>query len=571
MPQSTLSSKLLFELMKKETPADEMTKLFFHTKAELKEMKDGTLTLEITPDRLDMLSESGLGWALEGVLGLSEGLKYSVRTEPMPSMAIRVDPSVVPLREHIDLAVVQAPPGDYVNQEMLDELVRFQELLHATVGRDRTNGSIGLYPLKELRPPFTYAMEPLRSITFSPLPTDWAGPKEMGGQEFFEQHPMAQKYGALGRVGDTALTLRDSKGAILSLPPVLNSAKYGELKPGDTEVLVESTGVLGVSTRQLLGYMLLPFAARGWTISPVPIRRKNRVDPALESISLRNVSLSRKLVTELLGVSLTSEEVKKAILASRLGVEESGQGWEVSVPPWRPDILGSVDLAEEVVIARGLASFTPELNTPSTPGKALASTRFFTRFLEVMVGMGYQELHTPILISQGLAGNLCTESTGKATGSDRAIPLANPFSQEFSYTRPTLLPGLVGALSRNTGEKYPQRLFELGEVISFDPSDEVGARTEMHVALVDAGEGSGFARAAAVAERLARVVGITPTREPGEATGAIPGRVACLKFAGETFAVLGEVHPKVLAEMKIQEPVSWVELDLSLLWKLKGA
>ena len=571
MPQSTLSSKLLFQLMKREFPAEEMTKLFFHTKAELKEMKDGTLTLEITPDRLDMLTESGLAWALEGILGLSEGLPYSIRTEPLPSMAVRVDHTVAPLRDHIDAAVAQAPPGDYVDQEMLDELVRFQELLHATVGRDRANASIGLYPMKELRPPFVYAMEPLKSIAFAPLPTDWQGPKELSGLEFFEQHPMAQKYGSLGRAGDAALTLRDSKGAILSLPPVLNSERHGELKAGDTEVLVESTGTLGVSTRQCLGYMLLPFAARGWTISPVPVRRKNRVDPAVESISLRNVSLGKKLVTDLLGISLTSEEVKKALLTSRLGAEESGQGWEVSVPPWRPDILGSVDLAEEVAIARGLDSFAPEYSTPSTPGRTLASTRFFSRFLEVMVGMGYQELHTPTLISQVLAENLCTESSGKTFSTARAIPVANPFSMEFAYTRPTLMPGLVGALCHNTGEKYPQRLFELGEVIVADASDEVGARTDMHLALVDAGEGSGFARAAAVAERLARVVGITPTREPGDSPGAIPGRVAYLKFAGEAFAVLGEVHPKVLSEMKIQEPVSWVELDLTLLWKLKGA
>ena len=571
MPQSTLSSKLLFDLMKKEIPAEEMEKLFFHTKAELKEMKDGSLTIEITADRLDMLSESGLSWALEGILGLSEGIPYAVREEPLPSMAVRVDHSVAPLRENIEMAVAQAPSGDYVNQEMLEELVRFQELLHATIGRDRRHASIGIYPLKELKPPFTYAMEPLKSITFSPLPTDWDGPKEMDGPEFFERHPMAQKYASLGRVGDSALTLRDSKGAILSLPPVLNSARHGELKPGDTEVLIESTGTLGISTKQLLGYMLLPFVARGWSISPVPVRRKNRLDPAVESISLRKVLLANKLVSELLGISLTSEEVRKAILASRLGAEESGQGWEVIVPPWRPDILGAVDLVEEVAIARGLESFTPEFSTPSTPGRALASTRFFTRFLEVMVGMGYQEMHTPILISQALAEGLCSKSDGKGIGASKAIPLTNPVSQEFGYTRPALLPGLVGALCHNTGEKYPQRLFELGEVVAGDPSDEVGARTETHIALVDAGDGSGFARASAIAERLARVVGIVPTREPGEAVGAIPGRVASLKFAGEEFAILGEVHPSVLAEMKIQEPVSWVEVDLTLLWKLKGA
>jgi phenylalanyl-tRNA synthetase beta chain len=563
MPQSTLSTSLIFRQLKKELSKEEVERTLFRTKAELVEMKDDDLTIEITHDRLDMLCESGLALALEGILGLARGMPgESGRSGAREGLAARADGSVSRLRGEISMAVATAPAGTTLDLSALSELVKFQELLHATLGRDRRTASIGLYPLRHLRSPFLYAMEPLKNIRFTPLPDETGNSSEMDGREFFEKHPMAEKYGALGKEGDLALTLRDSVGNILSLPPVLNSAKHGEISTSDSEVLVESTGTTAVTCREMVAYMTLPFVARGWTITPVPVAFAKGVDHGRATVEARDILLEQGPVSKLLGVPLTEETVKSALLASRLGVKETKAGLQVSVPPWRPDILGSVDLIEEVAMAMGLDRFPPEFETPSTQGRRMPFTRFCGRFLEVMVGMGYQEMHTPCLIAQGLSDMLTTAGV--------SIPLKNPVSQEFACLRPTLLPGLVGALAHNTGEKYPQRLFELSEVVVRDSSSDSGTRTDTHLSFVDAGEDSGFARSAAVAERLARVIGVLAVRDSGEAPGAISGRVAYLKLAGETIAVLGEVHPRVLAELKIQQPASWAEFNLSVLWKLKG-
>ena len=50
--------------------------------------------------------------------------------------------------------------------------------------------------------------------------------------------------------------------------------------------------------------------------------------------------------------------------------------------------------------------------------------------------------------------------------------------------------------------------------------------------------------------------------------GAIPGRAARLRLAGEVVAELGEVDPEILTSLGVPVPVAWAEVDLSALWPL---
>ncbi len=565
MPSSTLSRPLLHRLLGRSLSAEELEQAVFRTKGEVSEVTEETFRFEITSDRLDLLSESGLAFALAGVIGSAEGSDYHPGGAPEPRehpLEVSVDSSVAPLRKEIRMAIVHAPNGKPLDADHLHELIRYQEALHATLGANRARGSLGLYPLAHLAPPFQYAMEGLDGIRFTPLPDEGSTTTEVSGIEFFDRHPMAAAYSPLGRRRGMALTLRDSAGHILSLPPILNAARYGELAVGDSAILIESTGTADVTCRQLVGYMLLPFVARGWRVNPVPVRRRSRVDTGSTVVGVRTLTMTPRQLAEVIGSRLETTEVTHALRRCRFHVTEARGGWTVTVPPWRPDLIGPVDLAEEVVVARGLASLEPVGTPPQTAGHRTPATRYFRKFLEVMVGMGYQEAHTPLLLPPTLSEHFTAAGT--------ALTIANPASQDFSVIRTALTPGLVEALARNASGSYPQRLFEIAEVVVKDPAADTGTRTETHLALVDAGEGSGFARAAAVGEHLARVIGITPVREPADAPGTISGRVAEMRFAGERVAILGEVHPRVLTELGIAEPVSWLELNLSLLWKLKG-
>lgn len=561
MPQAKLSTKTLGALTSLPADRTEMEDLLFRTKLELVSTTEEQTTVEVTHDRLDLMSESGVAGLIHGLRTGKRLMDYDCQFDPLPGMEIRVSQSVKEMRGAIAAAVVKAPGGTTMDEGLLGELIAFQELLHATLGSDRRRASIGLYPLRLLKPPFVFSTENPKEVRFTPLKTEGFQKGEVDGEIFLKSHPMARKYGHLGASPTRMLTLRDSAGNLLSAPPILNSSGHGEISSQDSEVLIESTGTSMQTARHMVGYMLLPFAMRRWMVSPVSTHEAGSRDEGVTVVRSRDVAISPSYASSLLGRDIPGPEAMAALTSSGFKVREGRDQLTVEVPPWRPDILGEVDLVEDVAIAIGLKAFEPISGKDLTHGHRSAVSRFNSRFLEVMIGMGYQEMHTPVLLPTALSRKLGD------MGSE--ISLVNPISDEFAVVRPSLLPGLAIALSANTGERYPQHLFEISDVVRKDSQSESGTATYTHLGAVDAGEGAGLSRSLSLGERVLRAAGMVSVREATSAPGSISGRVAAFKFAGEVVAKAGELHPELLSDLKIQEPVGWLEVDLSMLWKLR--
>ncbi len=561
MPQANLSMSSVSRLMGTALSPAELEEILFRTKVEPVEVKDDELRVEVTHDRLDLLCESGIANLLHG---LQRGKSLAPLPEPSPvrtPVEVRVDPATDPLRSHLRMVVAHAPGTSTLDVDLLSELIRFQEVLHTSLGFDRREGSLGIYPMKDLEPPFVYTMERIADIRFTPLPLDGTPSREVGGKEFFEGHPMALKYGGLGRQGESALTLRDHAGHLLSLPPTLNSARHGQVEPGESEILIESTGRNPRTVRDMVGYLLLPFAARGWTFSTVALHSLHEAEGG-SPLELRRVEYSPAALEALLGRPVPTEVATKALASFGMKVHSGTPRSTALVPPWRPDILGEVDLAEEIMIHEGLSTFSAEENSHATRGRRLPFSRYCDRLTEVLLGMGYQEVHTPVLISERAALEFGLPES--------YLRISNPVSEDLGFVRTTLLPSLLGVLAANADFGYPQHIQEIAEVVVPDKASEIGSNTFLHLGAVCAGDGAGFAAGMALAERLLRVIGMPGIKEPCELPGAIRGRSARIRLVGEPVAVVGEIHPEVLAAHKIPAPVCWVEFDLSLIWRLSG-
>ena len=156
MPRSTLSLRRVLELLPPGVTDATLEELLFASKAEVERRVGDELELSVTPDRLDLLSEGGLGLYLQGALGSSSGLPKARRSAPTDEpWTIHVDASVRTLRPAIAGIRIRAPGGRPLDEGLLAEAVRFQEILHATVGRDRRVMSLGIYPADRLKPPMT--------------------------------------------------------------------------------------------------------------------------------------------------------------------------------------------------------------------------------------------------------------------------------------------------------------------------------------------------------------------------------------------------------------------------------
>ncbi|HYB78231.1 MAG TPA: hypothetical protein VEG66_00515 [Thermoplasmata archaeon] len=557
MPRTSMDADRLCAVAGRPLRATELDDLLFGSKAEVEGHDGTTLTVSVTPDRLDLLAEGGLGLYLQGVLGTAQGIPaYRARGPARSAQAFEVDRSVESIRPAIAGAYLEAPEDRALDAGLLAEAVRFQELVHATIGRNRRAASLGIYPCERFEFPVRYLLEPMSAVRFVPLD----GAEELGAEPFFSNHSMAATYGSLGRVGEDCLTLRGSDGSILSLPPILNSRTAGEARVGDRSLLIESTGTRERSVLESVGLMLVPFVAQGWSVAPVPVRRSG----ALESDGARviephSVEMPTEVLTKLGGQALSATVIERRLAESRLAGHPHPHGWKVDAPPWRPDLLTAVDIGEDLLLAEGIRPEDGILPPSWTRGHLRRETKFRRRFADSLLGLGLAAPHTPVLIS---------ETAVARVGGSPPLHLRNPVSAEFAYLRSRLLYSHLDVLAHNVRHGYPQRFGEVAPVIVTAPGSETGAESRYHAGVILASDGAGFADAASLVDYLLRTVDVTGVREPAEIAGTTTGRAARVRVAGESVAEMGEVSPSVLSEVGVPVPVAWAEVDLTALWPL---
>lgn len=555
MPRSTLSKARVMSMLGGRPDPEALASILFASKAEVAWGEGDDLSVEVTADRLDLLSEGGLGLALQGALGEARG---QLRPPPLaldpPATAV-CDGSVDPLRPFLAAVVVRAPGADGVEAGLLGEAVRFQEVLHATVGMDRRLASLGLYPYDRLQPPFRYAMEPVGSVTFVPLD----GRDPTAADAFLAQHPMAARYGALGASEGRLLTLRDARGTLMSVPPILNANPGGAVREGDRTILLESTGTRSARVGEAIGLLSLVFAARGWSIAPVEVRSVGGEASTESAARTRTLDLRSDRLGAVAGRPYPASEVEHLLASARLTAHPAPHGWSVEAPAWRPDLLQEIDVIEEVVLAKGVRAEDGTLPPSPTRGGRRAESRFHERVGRLLLGSGFSEMCTPVLVSEAWVNRL-----ERLT----AIRISNPVSDLYERVRDSLLLSLMGALENNLRSGYPQRFYEVGPVVQVDRASETGTRTSVHLGALMAEERAGFADAASMVDYLTGAVAGVGVREPAQLPGTVPGRAARVRLAGEVVAELGELVPSVLSEIRVPVPVAWFEVDLSSLWPL---
>ena len=182
----------------------------------------------------------------------------------------------------------------------------------------------------------------------------------------------------------------------------------------------------------------------------------------------RSIAVDLEFVEKTCGFSVKPDQLNDAW--ERLGFSVSGNGpWEVTVPSYRSEVDRPIDLVEEYLRIRG----TEDLNNHPIAFSALdrdndPSYDFCQGAVDHLLGQGYQECCHYSLRSgvevESWYGNLATEELG----------LANPLTADHTHVRPSLLPGLVDALSHNQKNLNDlTRVCETGRVFRPGPRGNV--------------------------------------------------------------------------------------------------
>ncbi|GAB7019137.1 phenylalanine--tRNA ligase subunit beta [Halostagnicola bangensis] len=552
--------------------------------------EDDEFELEFAPDRLDRLSVEGVARSLRYQYGDDRGV-YVPNTNSA-EWTITVDEAVAEERPYVTGAVVR---GVNLDEDALDSLIQLQEKLHATMGRKRAKGAIGIHDLTMLKgssvgdadSSVRYTGVAPEEDSFVPLDAD----REMTPADVLEEHPTGETYADLVRDTDRYPAIYDELG-LFSFPPVINGRRT-EVTTGSRNLFVELTGTDQWTIDKMCAIICYALSARGGTIEEVTVEYPDH-DLIRPDISTETKTVAHERIETILGIDLDPEEVID--LAERAGLEaetaeaDGGRSveraerddhdredlvYEITIPPYRVDVLHPMDLIDDLGRAYGFNELEPRYPDVGTVGGRHERSRLEDATRRNLVGLGFEDLlnfhmineeenfDRMVLPADGADGE---RAEGEAVyGAGEPATIKEPYSEDYTMLRTWVLPSLVMVLERNTHRAYPQDLAEIGFAAEVDESENTGVTERRSVGAVLARHDAAYEDAKGRLQTLVGDFGGKLETPPTEHPSFIDGRTAAVVIDGEEVGVIGELHPKVLVEHDLEVPVAAFEFDLEAL------
>ncbi|KYH25681.1 phenylalanine--tRNA ligase beta subunit [Halalkalicoccus paucihalophilus] len=530
------------------------------------ETEDGDLQFEFAPDRLDRLSVEGVARSLRYHYGEDRGTYVPPTNDA--DWTIEVEDSVPDERPYVTGAVVR---GIDLDEKGLDSLIQLQEKLHATMGRKRAKGAIGIHDLTMLKgesvseeggPSIRYTGVDPDGPRFVPLDSD----AELTPAEVLEEHPTGREYADLVSEYERYPAIYDELG-LFSFPPVINGRRT-EVSTDSRELFVELTGTDQWTIDKMCAIVCYALSARGATIEEVEVEYPDRtlLRPDFE---IREKRVSHERIEGMLGMEFDPETVidcfeRAGLSATQVLGEETA--YDVEVPPYRVDVLHPVDLIDDVGRAYGFDGLIPKYPEVSTVGARHERTRLEDAARNVLVGLGFEDTLNFHLINEAENYERLRVTPGEGVlGAGDPATIREPYSEDYTMVRTWALPSLVMVLENNTHRSYPQNLAEVGFAAELDDSTETGVRERRTVAGVLARTDASYEDAKGVLQALARNFEVDLETPPTEHPTFIDGRAASVVIDGQPAGVVGEIHPEVLVEHDLELPVAAFEFRLDTL------
>lgn len=547
MPVITLYKDRFSRFVERSLTVEEMAKWLPWMGVDIEEVGIDYVKIEFNPNRVDFSSYAGVARAFQGLMGWKTGLpKYVVHKG---NIKLKIDESVREVRPYMLSAVVRNVKLD---EDAVREIMEMQEDLHWGIGRDRKKASIGVHNLDNVKPPFTYLAADPDKVKFVPL----AKTEEMTLREILEKHEKGIAYKHLVDWSPKYPLLIDADGNVLSMPPIIN----GELTRVDAETrnfFLDVTGPDLKAVRQSLNVLATALADMGGTIESVQVKYpdKTMVSPDLTP---QKMKLRSSYANELLGLRLSENKIVECLKKCRLNVVKTKEGTiEVGIPAYRIDILHEVDLVEEVAIGYGYYRLKPTKPKTVATGSFHEATRLTNVVRQIMIGLGFTEVMNFILTNKDIQFRRTRKNP------EKTVKIANPTSSEYNIARTSLLPSLMKNLTDNKHESFPQRIFEVSDIVSVNMKTECRSERHLHVAGVSSHSTANFTEIKSMVEALLANLGFSRWKiRPTSNSSFIEGRVATIHLRHKNIGFLGEIHPEVLNNFELENPVCGFEINL---------
>jgi phenylalanyl-tRNA synthetase beta chain len=540
MPVVTLYFDRIKKILGKSIPKGKIVDTLPFIGLDVEEETADHINVEYSPNRPDYSTDYGIITGLQGLLGIKLGMP--VLKIKNGKNLVKSDQSVSKIRPYV--TAIEARNGK-LDDETIRQIITMQEDLHNGLGKRRKKASIGIHDLDKMKFPLYYKIVD-RNHSFVPLEAETS----MTVTEMLEKTETGKKFKHILEGHKKVPVILDSAGNTVSLPPILNS-KLTQMNIKTSNLLVEVTATDKNTAEGVLAVIANALQTAGFQLFSIKITGANNSTPTLKP---RDLILEPDLVKKTLGIDITSAIMVKSLKKNRLDAKMRGKKIVCTIPRYRTDIFGEMDLVEEVALGYGIQNLAPTIPESVSAGERNSITKTLETIRSLMIGLGYIEVMNFELTSK--------ESLYEKTARDSSqiISVADSKSQEHIILRDVLLPGMMEILSRNIHESYPQKIFEIGTVFEKDSS----IKEIIHLACLSVHKDVNFTEVKSVLQSLLKTgFNLSCDTIAQKESMFVDGRTGSIMISGKRLGTVGEIDPKISDNFKIRTPVAGFEMNLS--------
>ena len=546
-------------------------------KKEDKNLSTETLyKIEVAANRYDLLCLEGLALALRVFLSKQKMPEIKpLNILPEEERQLIVYESVNDVRP-IGLCAILRDIN--FTDEMLKSFMDLQDKLHNNICRGRKLVSMGTHDLDTVKGPFSYRALSPEKIHFVPLNRE----EEVNGDglmSLLKDDPKLGKYLYLLEGKEKYPVMMDSNGVIMSLPPIINS-QHTKMTLNTHNVLLDITGIDLTKCEIVLNTLIAMFSVyckNPFTVEEIKvINQKTGEGKIYPDLTPRKFKVDINYLKTITGIyDILPEKITKLLEKMELSAKIiSPNEIEVLAPITRSDILHPCDIAEDLAISYGYNNIKKELTTTKTHGVQQPYNKLADLFRDEMAMGGYVEFLTMALLShKDMFTNLLSEKRD-----DKTVQILYSKSKEFEYIRSSLIPGILKSIEGNKANQLPFKIFEISDVVEINQETEVGAVNRRKLCFAYTNTVSAMEIVQGMVDLLMKKIGLGFNSKNVEKKYYIKKSENKIFFEDRQaeiyilndikVGIYGIVHPKVIKNFGIKNPVTLCEIDLQLIMDL---
>ena len=280
----------------------------------------------------------------------------------------------------------------------------------------------------------------------------------------------------------------------------------------------------------------------------------------------KHMTVSLRQIDALLGIEVPADVVKDILRRLQFGVEEQRGGkLKLTLPPFRNDIAGYPDIAEEVIRMYGYShihgTFMPSAKI--TNGGYNEQQRALNKLRAELAAEGLYEVSCYSFYSEKDMDMLKMPADAPER---RAIKILNPISEDLSIMRTFLAPSMVNVMLRNLKRgNFEGGAFEIAKVYlakSLPLKEQPEERRKVCIGLWGT---SDFFDLKGIIENIADGLNVKFDFRHSARPFLHPGITAEILCEGEVIGYAGAVSPEVIEDIAAERPMLLAELDYELL------